>query len=155
MTRKTPVLLTSALVVGLSGAALAQNLPSPPEPAAAQTLVQDKKTASTAEAGPGPMAGWNVYSLDGQLIGTVSFSAVTAEGMIDYVIFALENGNKVKMDGSNIARLGDGNLMAEATAADIAANAKAGVTELGVTHSVTIVTRDAEGNVISAEKITN
>lgn len=150
-------LLASIVALGMSGAAFAQDATgalettggSEEERNALPITVIDRSGNSTELVGPsvggaGPMGGWPVYSSDNAMLGTITTAAITPERVVDYIIFALPNGNEVQLDATGIARVGEDSLMIAVSEAEVLSKAIAPMTALEFTDSSAAVENAAE-----------
>jgi len=156
-------LLASALALGLSGAAFAQEATGGGEVQdnSLPVTVIDMSGNSTELVGPsaggaGPMGGWPVYSSDNAMLGNITTAAVTAERVVDYIIFALPNGNTVQLDATGIASVGEDSVMIAVSEADVLSLATAPVTALEFRDGTAMLENAAEakGEAIAEEPLT-
>lgn len=156
-------LLASVVALGMSGAAFAQE-------AAGGGTVQDNSLPITvidmtgtstelvgpSSGGAGPMGGWPVYSSDNAMLGTITTAALTAERVVDYIIFALPNGNEVQLDATGIARVGEDSVMIAVSEAEVLSKAIAPMTALEFTDTSAAVENAAEakGEAVAEEPLT-
>ena len=174
MTRfKNSALFASVVALGLSGAAVAQDAapgsgaPSNAtqddtgQPETMPITVIDRTGTSTELFGPstggaGPMGGWTVYSSDNAVLGTVVNAAVNAERVVDYVIFELPNGNRVQMDATGIASVGEDSLVIAVSESEVLSKATEPMTALEFTDTSAALENAAEakGEAVAAEPLT-
>lgn len=156
-------LLASAFALGLSGAAFAQEATGGGElqENSLPVTVMDMTGTPTELVGPsnggaGPMGGWPVYSSDNQLLGNVTTAAVNAERVVDYVIFALSNGNEVQIDSTGIAQVGEDSLMIAVSEAEVLSKAVEPMTALEFTDTTAVMENAAEakGEAVADEPLT-
>ncbi|AMY68593.1 hypothetical protein [Frigidibacter mobilis] len=156
-------LFASALALGLSGAALAQEATGGGElqEHSLPITVIDMTGTSTELVGPsvggaGPMGGWTVYSSDNQVLGSITTAAIDTDRVVDYIIFALPNGNEVQLDATGIARVGEDSVMIAVSEAEVLSKAIAPMTALEFTDTSAALENAAEakGEAVAAEPLT-
>jgi len=156
-------LLASVVALGMSGAAFAQEATGggTVQDNSLPITVIDMSGNSTELVGPstggaGPMGGWAVYSSDNEMLGNITTAAIDAERVLDYIIFALPNGNEVQLDNTGIARVGEDSVMIAVTAAEVLSKATAPMTALEFTDTTAAVENAAEakGEAVAEEPLT-
>ncbi|GGH51332.1 hypothetical protein GVY41_07425 [Frigidibacter albus] len=144
-------LLASVVALGMSGAAFAQEATGGGEVQdnSLPITVIDMSGNSTEVVGPstggaGPMGGWPVYSSDNAMLGNITTAAITGERVVDYIIFALANGNEVQLDATGIASVGDDSVMIAVSEADVLSLATAPMTALEFRDGTAVMENAAE-----------
>jgi hypothetical protein len=80
---------------------------------------------------PGPYVGWTVFTADNIEVGTIVFSVQDAEGRIDNMSFAMEDGRNVRIS-NGVRAMGANTVELRLTKAELEANATANYTNITV-----------------------
>ncbi|MDP3340966.1 hypothetical protein [Frigidibacter sp.] len=144
-------LLASVVALGMSGAAFAQEATgggTVQENSLPITVIDmtgnSTELVSPSAGGAGPMGGWSVFSSDNAMLGNITTAAINAERVVDYIIFALPNGNEVQLDATGIARVGEDSVMIAVTEADLLSKAIAPMTALEFRDGTAVMENAAE-----------
>lgn len=153
-------LFASVLALGLGGAAIAQEATGGGEltknelPVTITTISgETHEIVTPSTGGGGPLAGWEVYSSDGAVVGSVVTAAFNAERGLDYIIFAMDNGNQVQVDATGVAQVGENNLVIAVDQPELMAKATAPVTALEFSDATKRFedSAEAKGEAVAAE----